>query len=146
LNVDSQLVQQMQTRVRDRLPFATFEEAAAALLFSERWETSARDDYAREAFVRTPDGRVEWRNSQAGVIATYGAAAASLWVRIDVRCPTLVVRGYDSPFFLESDMQPLQTAIPGAHGVVIPDTGQLLMQDDPASFAGHLDAFVRELL
>jgi pimeloyl-ACP methyl ester carboxylesterase len=146
LNVSNELVQQMQTRLRDTAHFATFEEAAGSLLFSQRWDSAARERYAQEAFVSAPDGRYERRCSLSGVIATYGAAAANLWGQIDVRCPTLLVRGADSPFFPESDLQQLQAAIPGSHSIVIPDTGQLLMQDNPAEFARHLDSFVGMLL
>jgi esterase len=145
LNVDSKVVEQMQLRLHDTPRFATFEEATASLLFAQRWDVAARERYSREAFVQVADGSIERRCSLSGVIATYHAAAANLWTQIRVVCPTLLVRGLDSPFFPESDMQQLQAAIPGSHSVTLPDTGQLLMQDNPVAFAQHLDAFVRRL-
>jgi pimeloyl-ACP methyl ester carboxylesterase len=146
LNVDSAVVQQMQARLGDTPRFATFEDANASLLFAQRWDASARECYAREAFVSVPDGSIERRCSLSGVIATYGAAAASIWTQIGVRCPALLVRGPDSPFFSEADIQQLQAAIPHSHSVIIPDSGQLPMQDNPVAFAQHLDVFVSALI
>lgn len=145
LNPDETMIARMQAKVRDRFRFPTFEDAVESMLFAERWEQDVLQSYARQSFVRTPDGMVEWRCSQQGLLETYGSLAMNFWTLIDVGCPTLIVRGPDSPVFSEGDMLRLQAAIPGATSVTLDGTGQLAMQDDPVAFASCLDGFVRRL-
>ena len=58
-----------------------------------------------------------------------------LWECVSqVRCPTLLVRGGDSDFFLPEVMDRMLQLIPGSTGAVVPGAGHLVAGDKPAAF------------
>ena len=58
-----------------------------------------------------------------------------LWECVSqVCCPTLLVRGGDSDFFLPEVMDRMLQLIPGSTGAVVPGAGHLVAGDKPAAF------------
>jgi pimeloyl-ACP methyl ester carboxylesterase len=146
LNLEASYIAQMQDKLRSNFRQPTFEAAAAAIPFSERWDSARLEAFARTAFRSAPDGGYEWAVSLDAVLSTYaGLVVGSLWENIAARCPTLLIRGEGSPVFSDSDARRLQSVIAGCQAVTLRGTGQLVMMDDPAGVAAHIDAFVRAL-
>lgn len=145
LTLSDEIMDSMQAKVNEQFRFASIAEARKGMFFTELWPDDVLNTYATKAFRTLPDGQVEWRVSQNGVRATYAAVREGIWDRIDVRCPTLLIRGEGARVFTSEDVSRLEKMIPEARGVVIEGTGQLVNQDNPGEFARCLDEFISGL-
>jgi pimeloyl-ACP methyl ester carboxylesterase len=63
-----------------------------------------------------------------------------------IRIPTLVLWGKDDRILPPEEGLRLATAIPGAHLVVLPDTGHVPQEETPEEFSRAVSSFLSEAL
>jgi pimeloyl-ACP methyl ester carboxylesterase len=121
--------------------FSSIEEAAEAARARSPRATSqqlrARLEYALR---RLPDGRFTMK---------YDLWAPKCWQPLDlwpvleqITCPTLVVRGGDSPVLRQEIAEAMVTRMPNARLAVVPNAGHAVGLDNPSEF----ERVIREFL
>ena len=87
---------------------------------------------------KRPDGKWTWKYDK--VLRAPGTSHAGwgtdrLWDCVaSIRCPTLVVRGGNSDFFVPQVMDRMLQLIPGSTASVVQGAGHLVAGDNPAAF------------
>jgi pimeloyl-ACP methyl ester carboxylesterase len=124
--------------------FASMEEARAAL-------PPGLPDWVPETrFRRLDDGRVTWRSDLAGRVRWAAGGGEplipGLWPYVEaIRCPTLVVRGADSPLFRVDVAERMTELNPMIRLVTIPAAGHLVHCQQPAAFTAAVLEFLSTL-
>ena len=95
-------------------------------------------------FRALDDGRLTWRSDIEGRVRWSAAGGEplipGLWPYVEaMRCPTLVVRGAESPLFTVEYAERMTAVNPMIRLVTIPDAGHLVHCEQPAAF---LDAVI----
>jgi pimeloyl-ACP methyl ester carboxylesterase len=96
-----------------------------------------------------PDGRLMWktdlrRRSERSAVVT--AALGTLQERIaNLRCPTLIVRGGDSPILGEEHARRFAEAIPHGRWIAIERASHNVQGDQPKALVQALRAFLDEI-
>jgi esterase len=96
-----------------------------------------------------PDGRLMWktdsrRRDERSAVVT--AALGPIRERIaDLRCPTLIVRGGDSPILGEEDARRFAEAIPHGRWIAIEGAGHSVQGDQPKALIEALRTFLDEI-
>jgi len=113
--------------------FSSIEEAAeAARLRSPRATTEQLRQRSEHALRQLPDGRYTMK---------YDLWAPKRWQPLDlwpmlerITCPTLLVRGADSPVLRQEVAEEMVEHMPDARLVVVPNAGHGIGLDNPAEF------------
>jgi pimeloyl-ACP methyl ester carboxylesterase len=96
-----------------------------------------------------PDGRLMWKTDlrrRSERLAVVTAAFGTLQERIaDLRCPTLIVRGGDSPILGEEEARRFAEAIPRGRWIAIEGAGHNVQGDQPKALVQALRAFLDEI-
>jgi esterase len=88
-------------------------------------------------FVPKYDVRMGFHSDQMGCITE------DLWPFVkNVACPTLIVRGEESPFLSREDAQKMSRIIPKAQWVEIPKATHMPVQENPAVFKRVMSHFL----
>jgi pimeloyl-ACP methyl ester carboxylesterase len=145
LTLDAEMVARMQYKLASSFHHSTIDAAMQAIPFSERWTHEVRRKFAERAFRQSSQGGYEWRISREGVLATYAAQQGSLWDRLHVTVPTLIIRASQSPVFSGADAARLKNLISNSSVVTINDGGQLVMMDFPTVIAAEIRAYLYSL-
>lgn len=145
LSLNKAISQRVQGEILNRFRFPNFEEAKAAMPFSQHWSAEMREHYARESFLVLPNGEAEWRYYPPGIASTEALLEKDLWEYIHVSCPMLILRGIESDVFPEENLRRLQSIIPHAQSAIIPNAYHRVSQDNPQEVARLIDQFVEGL-
>jgi len=122
--------------------YESFEDmVAAAVAASPRRPRSAVQRGVRHNSVQLPDGRWTWRydlfDRPAGL-----ADFTPLWDDVAaIRVPMMLVRGGDSKFVADADMQRLRDLQPGARLETVPDAGHAVQSDQPLTLTRLIEDF-----
>lgn len=143
LSLDPDINAAVQQQIEDGYTFPSLEAATAALPFSELWDPAMRAHFAAHSFVERADGTWTSRYHKAAAQHTEALLELDYWDRVDVRCPTLVLRGDRSKVFDRDKLVRLAGLIPRSVIAEVPRADHRAMQDNPVAVAGLLDAFVR---
>ncbi len=116
--------------------------AAAAIAVSPRRPRSAVERGVRHNAVQLPDGRWTWRydlfNQPAGL-----ADFTPLWADVAaITAPVMLVRGGDSRFVPDADLDHLRQLQPGLRAETVPDSGHAVQSDQPLQLTRLLEDFV----
>jgi len=141
LSLDPAISHAVREQMVREFSFGSLDEARARMPFSDHWSDGMKDHYSRHSFRSLAAGRVEWRYFPPGVVATEAMLEAPIWDCIDVRCPTLVVRGTRSAVFPRTTMDRLCASIPGARSAEV-EADHRVSQDNPQALAALLDGFI----
>jgi esterase len=100
-------------------------------------------------FEELEDGRLTWRSDIAGRVRWSAAGGEpfimGLWPSVEaIRCPTLVVRGADSPLFKAEYAERMAEVNPMIRLVTIPDAGHLVHCERPRAFLDAVVTFLDE--
>lgn len=144
LSLDPAISHAVREQMVREFRFASLDEARARMPFSQHWSEAMKDHYSRHSFRTLDDGGVEWRYFPPGVVATELMLEAPIWDRIQVRCPTLVIRGTRSAVFPRAMSDRLCAQIPGALQAEV-DADHRVSQDNPQALAALLDGFIGRL-
>lgn len=144
LSLDPAISQAVREQMVREFRFASLDEARARMPFSGHWSDAMKQHYSSHSFRSLDGGGVEWRYFPPGVVATEAMLEAPIWDRIDVRCPTLVIRGTQSAVFPRAMSDRLCAQIPGARQAEV-EADHRVMQDNPAALAALLDGFIGRL-
>ncbi len=88
-------------------------------------------------FVPKYDARMSFHSEQMGCMTE------DLWPFMkNVGCPTLIVRGEESPFLSREDAQEMSVVIPQAEWVEIPQATHLPVQENPVIFKKVISDFL----
>jgi pimeloyl-ACP methyl ester carboxylesterase len=122
--------------------FASFEDAVAmAHQFNPRRSLEnirARLGHAMRGF---PDGR--WRYKFDPDIASGAHDLERLWADVRrIRCPTLLVRGAESPILTDEGTARFLALVPGSRVALVAGAGHSVMGDNPAGFLGAVAPFL----
>ena len=128
-----------QLAVRD---FATFDEAVAhARAFNPRRTVANIRERLHHAMRKGPDGR--WTYKFDPTIASAAREVESLWWEVGrLRCPTLLVRGAESPILTTEGADRFVRTVPGSRVGLVPDAGHSVMGDNPAGFLAVVRPFL----
>jgi pimeloyl-ACP methyl ester carboxylesterase len=100
-------------------------------------------------FRRLENGQVTWRSDIAGRVRWSAAGGEpfimGLWPSVEaMRCPTLVVRGAESPLFKVEYAERMAAVNPMIRLVTIHDAGHLVHCEQPAAFVEAVLSFLDE--
>jgi len=128
-----------QLAVRD---FATFDEAVAhARAFNPRRTVANIRERLHHAMRKGPDGR--WTYKFDPSIAGGTRQIEELWWAVGrLRCPTLLVRGAESPVLTAEGAERFVRSVPGSSVGVVPGAGHSVMGDNPAGFLAVVRPFL----
>jgi esterase len=122
--------------------FPSFEAAVAhAHAFNPRRSLENLRDRLRHALRQVPDGR--WTYKFDPAIGSGIADLERLWE--DVRrigCPTLLVRGAESPILTAEAAARFAREVPGSTVAAVPGAGHSVMGDNPAGFLAAVRPFL----
>ena len=144
LSLDPAISHAVREQMVREFRFESQAEARARMPFSQHWSDAMKDHYSRHSFRSLDDGQVEWRYFPPGVVATEAMLEAPIWDRIQVRCPTLMVRGALSAVFPRAMSDRLCALIPGAQQAEV-EADHRVSQDNPQALAALLDGFIGRL-
>lgn len=130
------------------LPFATLADARRWFAEEDPWlerPRPTRGDFFAELMIQRPDG---WRPVFAD---RHMLRSREPWVSdphwdelSQVRCPTLVVRGWDGELG-RAEAQEMVRVLPLGSYAEIPDAGHLVPWDQPAAWSQALERFLAEV-
>jgi len=126
-------------------PIIVFDSQEHALAALADWLPRGVPDWVPASrFRKLDDGRLTWRSDIAGRVRWSAEGGEplimGLWPSVEaMRCPTLVVRGAESPLFKAEYAEQMTAVNPMIRLVTIPDAGHLVHCEQPAAF---LDAVV----
>ncbi|MGO8960044.1 MAG: alpha/beta fold hydrolase [Streptosporangiaceae bacterium] len=118
------------------------EMADAAVAASPRRPRSAVERGVRHNSVQLPDGRWTWRydlfNRPAGL-----ADFTPLWAdAAAITAPVMLVRGGDSKFVADADLDRFRQLQPSMRAETVPDSGHAVQSDQPLALTRLLEDFV----
>ncbi|HZW73009.1 MAG TPA: alpha/beta hydrolase, partial [Caldimonas sp.] len=123
--------------------FASFDEAVAqARAFNPRRSVENIRERLGHAMRELPDGR--WTYKFDPSIGEGAAAGIDLlWGDVRrLRCPTLLVRGSESPIVSVATAERFTRELPGSLLVEVPGAGHSVMGDNPAGFIAAVRPFL----
>jgi pimeloyl-ACP methyl ester carboxylesterase len=124
--------------------FASFAEAVEhARAFNPRRSVANIRERLRHALREMPDGR--WTYKFDARLASAGLAAdlEHPWDEVRrIRCPTLLVRGAESPILPRETAARFMRELPGAMVVEVPRAGHSVMGDNPTGFVAAVRPFL----
>lgn len=130
-----------QLAVRD---FATFDEAVEkALAFNPRRTRENVTARLGHALRRGADGRWTYKFDPAIGGGGVEQDFEQLWMQVHaLRCPTLLVRGAESPILAAETAARFARELPGAAVAEVPRAGHSVMGDNPAGFLAAVRPFL----
>ena len=104
----------------------------------------------RHEVERRPDGSWTWKRDQRTVMGGRPPSAMDstsyLWSTLrKITCPSLLVRGAESPILTEPLSKRMMGLLPKARLVVIPKAGHLVAGDNPVAFERALRKFLKDV-
>lgn len=129
----------------DQVEYPSFDDAVeAAARFNPRRSRESLAASLNRSMRETAAGRWTWKWDPAR-LPTRGARAdqaEALWPLLDrVQCPTLVVRGEESPVFTAELAEAFVAALPDGRGACVPGAGHAVQSDQPDRLATLLGVF-----
>ena len=127
--------------------FDSSEQALAAL--AKSLPRGIPDWVPASRFKELEDGRLTWRSDIAGRVRWSAAGGEplimGLWPSVEaMRCPTLVVRGAESPLFKVEYAERMTAVNPMIRLVTIPDAGHFVHCEQPGAFLDAVVPFLDE--
>jgi pimeloyl-ACP methyl ester carboxylesterase len=136
--------------------YDTFEEMAqAAIALSPYRGASGVRRGVRHNSYRTPDGKWTWRYDLQGGRADQAQqqpaeAQARRWADFtpmwedvgNITVPTMLVRGGESKFVLDEDVEEFQKRLPSVRYEVVPGAGHAVQSDQPLALVALIQDFV----
>jgi esterase len=100
--------------------------------------------------VQLPDGKWTWKYDKRhwGRIPEQQQQEqrAALWKEVErITCPTLIVRGGESPVFARESAESFAKRLPRARWVEVPNAGHTVQGDNPSGLAHVMKEFLSEL-
>jgi len=122
--------------------FASFDEAVAmAHAFNPRRTLANIRERLGHAMRGFPDGC--WRYKFDPDIASGARDIERLWTDVRrIRCPTLLVRGDESPILTREGTDRFLALVPGSRMVEVAGAGHSVMGDNPAGFLAAVAPFL----
>ena len=129
-----------QLAIRD---FASFEEAVAqAHAFNPRRTLENIRERLSYAMREFPDGRWGYK-FDPGIAAGAEGDLERLWTQVArLRCPTLLVRGAESPILAAPAAERFTRTVPGSRVAEVAGAGHSVMGDNPAGFLAAVRPFL----
>ncbi len=124
--------------------FASLEDAVAhAHAFNPRRTLENIRERLGHAMRARADGRWVYKFDPA-IASGVERDVDSLWSAVRrIRCPTLLVRGADSPILSAESAERFVREVPGSTLALVPDAGHSVMGDNPAGFLAAVRPFLR---
>jgi pimeloyl-ACP methyl ester carboxylesterase len=125
--------------------FSSFEEAVErALAFNPRRTPENIRDRLKHALRRQADGRWTYK-FDPGIARGLEANIETMWSVVrDIRCPTLLVRGAESPILAADTAERFRGECRGARTAQVAGAGHSVMGDNPEGFLAAVGPFIRE--
>jgi esterase len=122
--------------------FGTFEEAVAhAHAFNPRRTLDNLRDRLHHSLRQVPDGR--WTYKHDPGLGLVVPDFARLWEDVRrLRCPTLLVRGAESPILAAETAARFTRELPGSTTVEVAGAGHSVMGDNPSGFLAAVRPFL----
>jgi len=124
--------------------FASFEEAVErARAFNPRRSEENIRERLRHALRQLPDGRWTYKFDPAIGSGGLEADFEQLWDAVrKIRCPTLLVRGSESPILAAETAARFTRELGGSEVAEVPGAGHSVMGDNPAGFVAAVRPFL----
>jgi len=128
------------------LLFADPEDAVGQVLArAPNADAAAIRQSFRDNLVRRDDGRWTWRSDpvfRSPIVGTLPSSAAQWALMPQITCPTLLVRGANSPMLSRETAERLARAIPACRLIEVPDAGHAVALDNPRGFSAAVRPFL----
>ena len=144
--LDATLLRRVQNRIRTQVVHDSPEEALLGDHAVDHMDADALRRFMDDMFMPTEDGRVRWRYHPPGVAAMMEPLSPPLPQVVDVRCPTLLLRGTESKPLSRENLARLAAHIPGAQTAEVSDADHILSLDNPTAYATLIDEWVEEVV
>ena len=124
--------------------FASFEEAVErARAFNPRRSEDNIRERLRHSLRQLPDGRWTYKFDPAIGSGGLEADFEQLWESVrQIRCPTLLVRGSESPILAAETAARFARELAGSEVAEVPGAGHSVMGDNPAGFVAAVRPFL----
>ena len=135
--------QAIRTQLAQR-DFASFEEAVErAHAFNPRRSLENIRERLRHSLRQLPDGRWTYKFDPAIGSGGLEADFEQLWESVrQIRCPTLLVRGSESPILAAETAARFARELAGSEVAEVPGAGHSVMGDNPAGFVAAVRPFL----
>jgi pimeloyl-ACP methyl ester carboxylesterase len=124
--------------------FASFEEAVErAHAFNPRRSLENLRERLSHSLRKTPEGRFTYKFDPGIAAAGIERDFTSLWDDVRrLRCPTLLVRGAESPILARETAERFRRELAGAEVAEVAGAGHSVMGDNPAGFLAAVRPFL----
>ena len=107
------------------------------------WIAAGSTGLLGHALRQTPEGRFTYKFDPGIAAAGVDRDFAALWDDVRrVRCPTLLVRGGESPILARETAERFSRELPGAAVAEVAGAGHSVMGDNPAGFLAAVGPFL----
>ena len=142
LSLDISISQNVQREIVEKFSFDSFDIAKTSMPFSSLWSEEMLNHYANYCFSFLEDGRVEWKYFPFGAQYTEKQLEQDIWDKIDIECPTLILRGESSSVFPENKLEKLKNLISGSEAYSVSGCDHRISQDQPKRMSHLIDKFL----
>ena len=134
----------MQKEIINSFQFKNLEVARNSMPFSELWSDEMKDHYSKYSFKLIENNTYQWLYYPPGVKKTESELEREIWDEIDIKCPTLILRGEKSDVFPQEKSKKLSDLISISHEKTISGSNHRVSQDQPRKMANEIDLFIKK--
>ncbi len=144
LSLDKTISENVQKEIINSFQFKNLEVARNSMPFSELWSDEMKDHYSKYSFKLMENNTYQWLYYPPGVKKTESELEREIWDEIDIKCPTLILRGEKSDVFPQEKSKKLSDLISISHERTISGSNHRVSQDQPRKMANEIDLFIKK--
>ncbi|MBL42511.1 MAG: hypothetical protein CMM49_07625 [Rhodospirillaceae bacterium] len=144
LSLDKTISENVQKEIINSFQFKNLEVARNSMPFSELWSDEMKDHYSKYSFKLMENNTYQWLYYPPGVKKTESELEREIWDEIDIKCPTLILRGEKSDVFPKEKSKKLSDLISISHERTISGSNHRVSQDQPRKMANEIDLFIKK--
>ena len=146
LSLDKKISSNVQDEISNSFEFENLNIARDSMPFSDLWSDEMKAHYSKHSFTLKENNKYQWLYYPPGVRKTESELENDIWDQIDIRCPTLILRGQSSDVFPEKNSRKLADMIDVSFERTIYGSNHRISQDQPQKMAHEIDFFLKKIL
>tara|TARA_B100001559_G_C16400960_1_gene575752 strand:- start:238 stop:1065 length:828 start_codon:yes stop_codon:yes gene_type:complete len=146
LSLDKKISSDVQQEIINCFEFDNLDIARNSMPFSDLWSDQMKNHYSKYSFKLMDNNKYQWLYYPPGVRQTESELEVDIWDQIDIKCPTLILRGNNSDVFPKENSKKLAEIIDNSYEVTINGCNHRISQDQPEKMAYEVDSFIKKIL
>ncbi len=146
LSLDKKISSNVQQEIISSFEFDSLEIARNSMPFSDLWSDEMKHHYSKYSFKLMKNKKYQWLYYPPGVRITESQLEIDIWDQIDIKCPTLILRGQNSDVFPQKNSRKLAEIIDCSYETTIKGCNHRISQDQPKKMAYEIDSFLKKIL